>query len=128
MVPFIGGYSGTVANIGESLLADFGNAITCMITTHFTAARQQTTESQYRRFYLDVDPIVGVTSPIEINLRSNYGTSNVIARTMYQNPFQSRIDYGIPARSIQAQVIHQSASLGFKMNGYTFSSRFQRDL
>lgn len=127
LVPFIGGYSGTLANIGETLISDFGNAITCMITTHFTAKRGQTVESQYRRFYLDVDPIVGVTSPIEINLRANYGTSNVVTRTMYQNPFQSRIDFGIPSRSIQAQIIHQSASLGFKMNGYTFSSRFQRD-
>lgn len=127
LVPFIGGYTGTLANTGEALTSDFGNAITCMITTHFTVARQQTIESQYRRFYLDVDPIVGFTAPVEINLRSNYGTSNVITRTMYQTPFQSRIDFGIPARSIQAQIVQQSATLGFKINGYTWASRFQRD-
>jgi len=128
LVPFIGGYSGTLANINETLFSDFGQAITCMATTHFTIARSQTVESQYRRFYLNVDPIVGFTAPpIEVNLRSNYGTSNVITRTMYQTPYQSRIDFGIPARSIQAQIMQNSASLGFKINGYTFSSRFQRD-
>lgn len=125
--PFFGSYTGSIFNFGESLTADSGAGITCSFLTHFTAARGQTQENQYRRFYLDVDPVVGTTAPVSVNFRANYGDSNVISRTMYQTPFQSRIDFGIPARSIQAEVVQSSPTLGFKVNGYTFSSRFQRD-
>jgi hypothetical protein len=100
---------------GASYLGDNGSAITCLIKTHFLAARQQTNESQYRRFYLDVDPIIGFTQPISVNFSSNYGSSTVVSRTMYQNPFQSRVDFGIPARSIQATIYHASATLSLKV-------------
>ena len=126
-VPIYGGYTGNLFNFGASYLGDNGSAITCLIKTHFLAARQQTNESQYCRFYLDVDPIIGFTQPISVNFSSNYGSSTVVSRTMYQNPFQSRVDFGIPARSIQATIYHASATLSLKVNGFAFTSRFQRD-
>lgn len=126
-VPFYGGYTGNIFNFGASYLGDNGNSITCLIKTHFLAARQQTNESQYRRFYLDVDPIVGFTQAISVDFMSNYGSSVVASRTMYQNPFQSRVDFGIPARSIQASIYHNSATIALKVNGFAFTSRFQRD-
>jgi len=124
--PFFGGYTGSISYFGSSLLSDSGNAITCMIMTRPLAATGQTTERQYRRFYLNLDPVVGSTQAIDVNLIPNYGSSVAATRVMYENPFQSRVDFGISAKAIQAQIIHASASLPLTVFGYTFESRFQR--
>lgn len=124
--PFFGGYTGSVHYFGSSLTYDSGAGITCAFETAFIAPEGQTIEKQYRRFYLNVEPVFGVTQPITINLRSNYNSSNVVTQTIYQNPFQTRIDFGIPARSIQAQMLYQSASLPLRVYGFAFESRFQR--
>lgn len=126
--PFFGSYSGSISYFSASMMSDNGSAVTCMFKPPFLAAQGQTNEQQYRRFYLDVNPVLGVTQPITINLRSDYGSTIQVTRTMYQSPFQSRIDFGIPARSIQPEVIHASATLGFVVNGYAFVYRPQRDV
>lgn len=127
-VPFYGGYSGNLFNFGISLMGDNGSAITCMVKTAYSIAGDHTEERQWRRFYIDVDPVLGTTQAIQINMRTNYGSTIQLSRTMYQNPFQSRVDFGIPSRSIQAEIVHASATLPFKLNGYTFESRFQRSV
>lgn len=124
--PFFGGYTGNMFYFDPNVTYDSGRAITCMIDTAFHAKDSQTTEAQWRRFYLNVNPIVGVTLPIDINFKANYGASILINRTLYQTPFQSRLDFGIPARSIAAQAIHSSASYPIKFFGYAFEWRFQR--
>lgn len=124
--PFIGGYSGKITYLDPTSCSDAGAGITCVAESSFIAATGQTTERQYRRFYLNLDPILGVTQAITVNFRTNYGSSNVLTRTMYQAPFQSRVDFGLSAKSIQAQVIHTSASLPLKINGFAFESRYQR--
>ena len=123
----VGSYTGSISNFGDSYYSDLGAAITCTIRTAYLAKLGQTSEAQYRRFYLNLDSITGITQPININLYCNYGASLSVSRTMYQNPFQSRIDFGIPARSIQAEIIHSSASLPLRVYGYAFESRFQRN-
>ena len=126
--PVFGGYTGTVSYFGSSLTYDAGNAITCMIKPSFLHELGQTFEKQYRRFYLNVEPVIGVTQPIDINLRTNYGSSIQISRTIYQNPFQTRIDFGLPCRSIQPEIVQSSASLPFRVYGFTFESRYQRSV
>lgn len=126
--PFIGGYSGTVSAIGMSMMSDSGNGITCSFLTNHNVSAEHTVEMQWRRFYIDVDPVFGFTQPITINFRTNYSTGSSLTRTMFQNPFQSRVDFGLSSRAIQAEVIHASATLGFKVNGYTWESRFQRNV
>lgn len=125
--PFFGGYTGQIGYYSASLYSDVGGGITCSISSRYITQTGQTTQRMFRRFYLNVDPVAGVTSPIEINLRQDYGSSIIATRTMYQAPFQSRIDFGVSARSIQAQIVHSSASLPFKMNGFSFESRFLRN-
>lgn len=126
--PFVGGYSGSIGYYHASLCSDFGAAITCLIVTPSLAKLGQTAETQYRRFYLNLDPVPGTSQPITINLKTNYGSSIALSRTMYQSPFQSRIDFGLPARSIQAEIIHSSATMPLRVFGYTFVGRFQRDV
>ena len=123
---FFGGYSGSIRFFGSSFLTDYGTAFTSVIKFPYKTLIGQSIETQYRRLYLDVDPIIGVTAPVSINLRSNYGATIQAARTMYQNPFQSRIDFGIPARSLSVEVVHSSASCGMRVHGYTIEGREQR--
>ncbi len=125
---FYGGYSGSICAMGASLFGDSGVGITCVAKTSFLASEGQSSEQVYRRFYLNVNPVLGVTQAINVNLYSNFGTTIQASRTMYQNPFQSRIDFGIPGRSIQAEVSHASATLPFQISGFTFESRHQRDV
>lgn len=124
--PFIGGYSGNLFYVGASFMGDSGAGITCMFDSYFLAARGKTTENMYRRFYLDVNPIIGSSQPIDVRFRTNYGSTIQLSRTMYQNPYQSRIDFGLSARSIQAEITHASATLPFQINGFSFESRLQR--
>lgn len=121
-----GSYSGTIFNFGASLFGDDGRGITCSVQPRYLAPMGQSMEQQFRRLYLNVDPIIGVTQPIEVKLRPNYGASVSQSYTMYQNPFQSRIEFGIPAISMSPEFIHVSATLSLKINGWTIESRFQR--
>lgn len=127
LVPFYGGYTGTVANFGASLMGDLGQGITCTAKTIFLAQNGQSSESLYRRFYLNVDSVAnGASQPITVNMYTDFGSSLQITRVMYQNPFQSRIDFGLPARAIQAEIVHASATLPLRITGFTFESRFLR--
>lgn len=125
---YYGGYNGDLHYFGASIYSDDGNSITCMLDTRFLAGLGQSIEAQYRRLFLNVDPISGVTQNITVGLRKNYGTDFSATYTMYQSPFQSRIDFGISAKSIAAYIAQSSASLPFKVFGYTFESRFQRSV
>lgn len=127
-VPFYGGYTGTLSYFGSTIMNDGGAGITCVMDPYFLTARGKTTENMYRRYYLDVNPILGFTQSITVNFRTNYGSTVQLTRTMYQSPFQSRIDFGLSSRSIQAEVIHVSASLPLQINGFTFESRLQREV
>jgi len=126
--PFFGGYSGSIHFMSATLPNDNGAAITCMVQTAFDMPRGQATESLYRRFYININPIIGFTQPITVNFRQDYGPTIQLTSTMYRAPFQSRVDFGIPARTIQAEVIHASASYPITLFGYTWVSRFQRDV
>jgi hypothetical protein len=125
---FYGGYTGNVFCFGASLAADFNAGITCNFKTVFHADSGQTRETLFRRLYLNVNTVIGITQPITVNLRQDFGSSIQINRTMYQSPFQSRIDFGLPARSISADVTHVSSSLSLTVFGYGWDTRFLRNV
>lgn len=124
--PFLGNYTGGLVYFDQTLTSDNDQGITCHFDSIFFSARGQSIQNQYRRFYLDVNPILGFTQPIYMTFQQDFGTTAQVSRTMYQNPFQSRIDFGISSRSIQASMYHYSASLPLIINGFTFESRLQR--
>ena len=124
---FFGGYMGALSYVSASFMGDNGNAITCMAFSRWLAPSGQTIENMYRRFWGDIDPILGITQAINLNFYSNYSTLNIGSTgAIYQNVYQSRLDFGISARSIAFQMFNSSATLPFKMNAFTFASRFQR--
>jgi hypothetical protein len=126
---FYGGYPGGIFHFSESYMVDYGaSGMTCLFQTPYYAPTGHTTERQFRRFYLDVDPITGSSVPIQLNFLPNFGTSVGHTAQIYQNPFQSRIDFGIPAKSLSVQAKFFSATHSLKVNGYTFESRYQRNV
>ena len=128
LTPFAGGYTGGTVYFDPTLTSDNDQGITCSFDSIFFALRGQTTQNLYRRFYLNVDPVLGFTQPITVNFKTDFGATVQLTQTMYQSPFQSRVDFGLSSRSIQASVYHYSASLPLKINGFTFESRYLRDV
>lgn len=123
---FFGSYSGGVFNFGSSLFGDFGQSITCILKTRFHSDTGKSIEQLYRRLYLDVDPVLGLTSAITTNFYTDYGSSIALTRTLYQAPFQSRIDFGLPAKSLSIEFVNSTSTDPIKVNGYTIESREQR--
>lgn len=124
--PFIGSYTGSISYFGASFTADNGQAITCAVNPYFLDQRGKSTESLYRRLYLDTDVPLGSTQTVTVEFCTNYGTSVVLSRQVSMTAYQQRIDFGIPARSLQPNIYHSSATLPLVLNGYTVESRFQR--
>ena len=126
---FYGGYTGGLFYLGQSYMSDNGVAFTCAMFTNWLAASGQTTENMYRRLWMDVDPIIGITQVLSFHLYSNYSTlafayTGAVAITAFQN----RTDFGVSARALALQVSYSSATLPFKINAYTFESRYQRSV
>lgn len=119
-----GTYSGMVHYIGASFPSDNGAAITTMAKPWFWNPNKSAT-FQFRRLWLDVEA-AGATDPITVNFFKDYGTQSVLSVTMPHNLFQSRIDYGIPAKAISPQFVHSSASFPLTINGFTIEARLQR--
>lgn len=123
---FFGSYTGAVFCFGTSLLSDFSSGFTTVLKTRFHSETGKSIEQLYRRLFLDVKPITGQTSPITVNFYADYGVTSALTRTMYANPFQSRIDYGIPAKSLSVEFWQSSTSGPLTIYGYTIESREQR--
>lgn len=122
---FFGGYTGTVSLFGASYLSDSGQGITHLIRTRWLADLGNSVEKQFRRLYSDLTP-VGPSSAVSVNLYQDYGASVVINRTIYQNPFQTRIDFGIMAKSMSIEYQHGATLEPFQLNGFAIDYRMQR--
>lgn len=125
---FFGDYSGLIHSYGASLLGQNGRAMTCLMKTRFIHDMGSSIEEQFRRFYLDLVPVLGFTSSLSVDFFTDYGVTSVLSRTMYQAPFQSRIDFGLPAKALAAQVSNSTSTDPIQINGFTVESRKQRDV
>lgn len=124
---FVGSYTGSVSYFSSDIHSDLGAGITYMFKTRFFIEGQNTVTEMWRRFYLDVDPVAGQSNNIECRFFTDHSPSASLIRLMSQSPFQSRIDFGLPAKSIAAQLFVVGTTTTLKINGYTFESRFQRN-
>lgn len=123
---FFSNYSNMIHNFWPSLTSDNGVGFTVQAKSRFVKLFGESIEEQFRRLYLNVDPITSATIGLTINFYQDYGTSNVLTRTMYADPFQSRIDFGIPAKSLSFEVSKNDADTILRLHGFTIESRLQR--
>jgi len=125
--PFLGTYAGQINYMGASLFADNGNAITTAVTFPYKSNMERTTEHLWRRLWVDLDPIFGLTATMLVNLYNNQGGTAAISTTMIVAQYQNRIDFGISSRDLSLQLINSETN-PLRLNGFTFAHRFQRNV
>lgn len=123
-----GNYSGVLRYFSESFYGDNGSGITCLAYSSWEHGQQNETWI-WRRLFLDVATVTGLTGTITGKLFSNYNTSTVQATfSMFQDAFQSRAEFGLPGKACAFEIAHTSASLPLLINGYTWARRFIRNV
>lgn len=108
----------------DALTTDDGAAITLVAQTRFHKRLGDSTQEMWRRLYMDTDT-AGATAAA--NFKQDYGTSTVLSRNLTMGVFQTRIDYGISAKSLSVEFVLQSTNR-VTFNGYTLESRFLRSV
>lgn len=119
--------TGTIGYFNPSLSSDFGQAITCSFQHNFMTPSGHLNENIWRRFYMDMSPQLSYTQAIDLRFRTNYQDTIQATRSMYQFQFQSRIDFGLPARSIQVEMAHASATAFLTIHGMGYHYRIRRE-
>ena len=123
-----GDYSGMIYYHGESFFGDNGQGITCLMTPHWDKNKENETWI-WRRFFLDVATVTGLTGTITGRLFRDYDQSSVQATfAMTQDAFQSRAEVGVMAKAVTGEFAHFSASLPLLINGYSWAKRFLRNV
>lgn len=125
--PYYGTASGMIGTFGNSLIGDNGQAFTSVIKSRFVDDLGQTVTKLYRRLYVDASVQPGQTFVLAVNLYSDKATGPALSTTMVLTTFQSRMDFGIAAKSISAEFIYSGATF-LQINGYTIEYRFQRNV
>lgn len=134
---YTGHPGGSLGYFGASFKTDYGNAFTLSYKTRYHYSGGHSITNEWRRYYLDTGPWAGVTLSFAANFYANFATTTVaLTRTIYASgspysgPQQSRIDFGIPAKSLSVEThISTGASLPIiKVYGYTIESRFLRNV
>ncbi len=130
--PMYGGYTGALFNFGPTLCGDNGTGMTCLALTRFHPGDGHSTQSVFRRLWVDVDPqpaSVGGTVAISIKFFANQGLSApVLTREMFGATWQTRLELGVSSRDIAFEFAHTSETQALKINGYTIAHRFQRNV
>ena len=124
-----GDYSGLIHYFGESFFSDSSQGITCLALTRFENIGGENQTTLWRRLFLDVSPVIGLTGTISGQVFTNYNTTSVQATfSFYQNQFQTRAEMGVQGKAIAAQISFFSASLPLLINGYSWANRGLRNV
>lgn len=111
---------------GASFWSDSGVGSTWVMKSRFVEGDMgHSVTKQWRRLYVDATVPDGSTYPVTANFYTDMGSSIVYSTTMMLSGFQTRIDFGIPAKSIAFELIGSGASF-IRLSGFTFEYRFQR--
>jgi hypothetical protein len=122
---FYGSYSGVISWYGPSFTSDNGSGFTCVVKSRFNHELGDSTQKQYRRLYLNIDP-PSATLSIPVKFYQDYGTSVVLGTTLVIGEFQNRLEYGISAKSIAFEMNQAATNVPLRIYGYTLEERLQR--
>lgn len=124
-----GSPSGMVYYHGESFFGDNGAGISCVPFSRFEQFEGENSTNVWRRLFLDVGSVSGLTGVISGRVFTDYDSSTVKATfTMYQNVFQSKAEMGVVGKAVAVQFSHYSASLPFLLNGFSWAKRNLRNV
>lgn len=122
-----GDFSGALNYFGASFFTDNGRGITTSVKFPYDPAAAHSDQKVFRRLWLDLDPNLGVTHSVIVNLFADQSATLALGVTFIQTSFQNRIDFGISAKDLSVQFILNEDS-PLRLNGYTFAHRYQRDV
>lgn len=122
---FYGTSAGIVNWFGPSFLSDNGAGFTTYFKTRFLHDLGESYQKQFRRLYLNVDPPLQQMTFI-VNFFQDFGSSIVGSSIIGATAFQTRIDYGISAKSLAFEFSSIQTNQVLKLHGYTIESRLQR--
>lgn len=111
---------------GESLSTDDGFGMTLVFQTRFHKRLGDSTQELWRRLFIN-NNLASASLGLTLNFYPDYGSSIFLSRTMGLTMFQSRIDYGISAKSMSVEGIIKSTE-PVQINGYTIVSRYLRSV
>ncbi len=111
---------------GDSLATDLGSPITLIAKTKFHTRDNHSTQEMWRRLFFNSNT-PGTTTFATLLFRQDYGTSVVYSQNIALNEFQTRIDFGISAKSLAVEFIIKS-SYPVIVNGYTIESKYLRSV
>jgi hypothetical protein len=120
-----GGYTGNIVYFSELLTSDNSVGFTVIAKTRFLNNSGNSVTKQWRRLYLNVN-VDGSSTPISCKLFADYGNTHQIERSIYKNQFQTRIDFGIPAKALAAEFFYLDPNSSLKLFGFTLEYRIQR--
>lgn len=127
---YMGGYSGQIGYFGPSLTGDAwtnGNAIQYYAQTRFIADLGQSVEKVWRRLYMNMLSANGATNLWNVALYANYASLPSVTFIQGGMSFQSRSDFGLPAKALSVRISGASSSDLLMFQGFTIESRFQRN-
>lgn len=131
--PFYGDNTGNIYNFGQSLYGDCSATlvvgISCQVLTRFQSDEGESTQKLFRRLWTNINPVTASTTPITGKFYSDYDQSTIqgtfaIGATI----FQSRVDFGISAKSIAIEYNHFSSTEPFVLQGFALGQRFLRNV
>jgi hypothetical protein len=122
---FYGTPSGVINWFGPSFLADNGTGYTCVIKTSWFHEMGETTEKQFRRLFLNINP-TGTTFTLPVKFYQDYGASVVKSMTIVQSEFQTRTEYGLPAKSLAYEIFSNQTASIFQVTAISTEVRKQR--
>lgn len=124
-----GSPSGMIYYFGESFYGDSGQGISCVPFTRFEQFKGENSTNVWRRLFLDVGAVTGLTGVINGLVFKDYNRNSVASTfAMYQNVFQSKAEMGVVGKAVAVQFSHYSASLPFLLNGFAWQKRNLRNV
>lgn len=79
----------------------------------------------WRRFYLNNEPVASTNATIGLYSDYSQSASHYISTTLAA--FQSRVDFGVSAKTLSLEIVIRSSSQ-IIINGYTIESRYLRSV
>lgn len=123
---FYGTSSGLLNWFGPSFLSDNGTGFTSYAKSRFLHDLGESIQEQYRRLYINIDPLSSGTMTFNINFFQDFGSSIVKSVTLNEANFQQRIDFGISAKSLAFEISTVQTNSVLRLHGFTIESRLQR--
>lgn len=118
-------FNSIIGTFGSSIMGDFGTGFTQVMKSRYMEDMGNTVTKMFRTLYIDAAVPAGVTYPVTVNLYADRATTPTYSTTMALSAFQTRVQFGVPAKGLAVEIIYSGTSF-LQLNGFTLDYRFQR--